>query len=265
VDSRLISKLFPRSNAYSPEWLTAGASSGTNVLWVTEWLTQALNLQPGMRVLDLGCGRAMSSIFLHREFGVQVWATDLWFSATENYKRICEAGAEEGVFPIHSESRSLPYAENFFDAIVSMDSLPYYATDDLYLNYIARFVKPGGIIAMAGAGFTKEFTEIPTSLKVWWEPVMYSLHSPQWWRNHWEKTGIVDIEQADSMPESWKLWLEWQKFIAPDNQPEIQALEADKGEYLTHLRCIARRRPDARLDDVMTSIPSQFTARPLLR
>ena len=29
-----------------------------------------------MRVLDLGCGRAMSSIFLRREFGVQVWATE---------------------------------------------------------------------------------------------------------------------------------------------------------------------------------------------
>jgi hypothetical protein len=32
-------------------------------------------------VLDLGCGRASSSIFLRREFGVQVWAADLWFSA----------------------------------------------------------------------------------------------------------------------------------------------------------------------------------------
>jgi hypothetical protein len=27
-----------------------------------------------MRILDLGCGRAMSSLFLHREFGVEVWA-----------------------------------------------------------------------------------------------------------------------------------------------------------------------------------------------
>ena len=35
-----------------------------------------LDLRPGMRVLDLGCGRAASSIFLRREFGVQRWATD---------------------------------------------------------------------------------------------------------------------------------------------------------------------------------------------
>jgi SAM-dependent methyltransferase len=35
-------------------------------------LAEAIELRPGMRVLDLGCGRAMSSVFLHREFGAQV-------------------------------------------------------------------------------------------------------------------------------------------------------------------------------------------------
>jgi cyclopropane fatty-acyl-phospholipid synthase-like methyltransferase len=50
-----------------------------------------------MRVLDLGCGRAASSIFLHREFGVQVWAMDLWFNASENMQRIRDAGVEEKV------------------------------------------------------------------------------------------------------------------------------------------------------------------------
>ena len=39
-------------------------------------------IEPGMKVLDLGCGKAMSSIFLAREFRVSVWATDLWIPAT---------------------------------------------------------------------------------------------------------------------------------------------------------------------------------------
>jgi SAM-dependent methyltransferase len=196
-----------------------------------------------MRVLDLGCGRAMSSIFLHREFGVQVWATDLWFSATENLERIRTAGIVDGVFPIHTDVRALPYANDFFDAIVSIDSLPYYGTEDLFLNYLAHFVKPGGIIAMAGIGYTREIDEVPEVLKPWWEPGLHSLHSAAWWRRHWEKPGIVDIELADNMPDAWQCWLAWQKFIAPENLPEIHALEADRGDYLTHIRCIARRRP----------------------
>ncbi len=95
---RLVSQRFPRSSEYHPEWVIAGASGGANVLWLTEWLAEALELQSGMRVLDLGCGRAMSSIFLRREFGVQVWATDLWFSASENVQRVRDAGVEDGVF-----------------------------------------------------------------------------------------------------------------------------------------------------------------------
>ena len=156
VDEQLISERFPRAWGYHPEWVRAGVSGAANPLWLTEWLAEAIDLRPGMRVLDLGCGRAMSSVFLHREFGVQVWATDLWFSASENLQRIRDAGVGEGVFPIHADARSLPFAPGFFDAIVSIDSFFYYGTDDLYLNYIAGFVKAGGPVAIAGAGLMRE-------------------------------------------------------------------------------------------------------------
>ena len=86
-DSRLLKQRFPRSSAYHPEWVLAGVSGGANSLWLTEWLAEAMELRAGMRVLDLGCGRGASSIFLRREFGVQVWATDLWFSAGERLER----------------------------------------------------------------------------------------------------------------------------------------------------------------------------------
>src|SRR5215510_10565624 len=169
TDTRLVSDRFPRASQYNPEWVLANASGGANPLWMTEWLTQALDLRPGMRVLDLGCGRAVSSIFLRREFGVQVWATDLWFSASENLQRVRDAGVEDGVFPIHADARSLPFAADFFDAIVSIDSFFYYGTDDLYLNYLARLVKAGGPIGIAGAGLTREMeSSIPAHLQSWW-------------------------------------------------------------------------------------------------
>jgi hypothetical protein len=40
----------------------------------------------------------MSSVFLRREFGVQVWATDLWFSAANNLQRARDADVDDGVF-----------------------------------------------------------------------------------------------------------------------------------------------------------------------
>lgn len=216
--------LFPRAARYNPEWVIASAGGGANPLWLTEWLAESLELQPEMKVLDLGCGRAASSIFLHREFGVRVWA------------------------------------------IVSIDSFPYYGTDDLYLNYLARFVKPGGQLGIAGAGLTKEIEgALPEHLREWWTPDLWFLHSPDWWRRHWERTGIVDIEVADSMRDGWQRWLDWHHTVAPDNRTEIAAVEADRGGYLGYGRVVGRRRSGVVLEEPITSLPANYAKKPLTK
>ena len=266
ADQRLISDRFPRASVYHPEWLLAGVSGAANPLWMTEWLAEALDLRPGMRLLDLGCGRAISSVFLHREFGVQVWATDLWFSASENLQRIRDAGAQDGVFPIHADARSLPFASDFFDAIVSIDSFSYYGTDDLYLNDLARFVKPGGPVGIVGAGLIREIEgSVPEHLREWWTPDLWCLHSASWWRRHWERIGVMDIVTADVLPDGWRLWLDWLKLIAPDNLTEIRALEADSGSHLGYVRVVGRRRAEALLSEPIVSLPAQYLKKPLLR
>jgi len=256
---------FPRTHKYNPKWIAASASGGANSLWLAEWLTSALHLEPGMRVLDLGCGRAASSIFLAREFGVQVWAADLWFSPDENRTRIHNAGEQDSVFPIHADARALPFSPEFFDVIVAIDSFLYFGTDDLYLNYIARFLKPTGTLAIAGAGFTRELEHpVPQHLRKWWTPDMVCLHSADWWSHHWKRTDIVDIDTAGTMPDGWQRWLDWQRFIAPDNTLEIEALEADRGDCLTYIRVIAHRRPEALLSEPVTSVPPACEHHPLL-
>jgi hypothetical protein len=205
VDQRFVRQEFPRSSEYHPEWVMAGVSGGANPLWLTEWLAGALDLQPGMRVLDLGRGLGMSSIFLHREW---VWATDLWFSATENLGRIRDAGA----------------------------------------------------------GLMQEIEgPVPGHLQAWWTPELWCLHSATWWRRHWQRTGVVDIELADTLADGWRLWRDWHLAIAPDNLVEIHALEADQRRYLGYVRVVGRRRAGVSLQEPIVSMPSQYTKKPLLR
>ena len=249
LDERLLSERFPRSSAYHPDWVIANSMSGCNTLWLTEWLTSAMPLKSGMRVLDLACGRAISSIFLAREFNVQVWAADLWISASENVERIRDANMVDHVFPLHVDARALPFAAGFFDAIICIDGFSYFGTDDLYLNYLANFVKPEGRIGIAGAGLVREFKGVPVHLRQMWTQDFWCLHSAQWWRQHWERTGIVDIELADGMPDGWRRWLEWQQAAHPENTPEIETVKADQGEYLGCVRLVGRRRRDAQLED----------------
>lgn len=263
---KLVSERFPRSSKYHPDWIKAGVSGGANALWLTEWLAEALDLRPGMRVLDLGCGQAMSSVFLRREFGVEVWATDLWFSASDNLQRIRDAGVDDGVFPVQADARALPFDTAFFDVVVSIDSFPYYGTDDLYLNYLARYLKPGGVLGIAGAGVMQEIDSVvPDHLRAWWEPGMCCLHSAAWWRKHWERTGLVHVDVADTLADGWQQWRDWQTVVAPDNAVEIKAVEEDRGRYLGYVRVVGRRRAEARLDEPIVSVPAQYVKKPLLR
>jgi cyclopropane fatty-acyl-phospholipid synthase-like methyltransferase len=180
--------------------------------------------------------------------------------------RIRDAGVDDHVFPIQCDARSLPYAEGFFDAIVSIDSFAYYGTDDTYLPYVARFIRSNGVLAIAGAGLMREIeASLPGHLREWWEPAMWSLHSADWWRRHCEKTGVVVVGRADSMRDGWRAWLDWQHAVAPDNAVEIRALEADRGDYLGYVRTVARRRLDAGLEEPIQSVRTQYSKYPLLR
>jgi len=266
ADVRLLSDRFPRASRYHPDWVIASVGGGANSLWLTEWLCEALDLRPGMRVLDLGCGHGASSVFLRREFGVQVWAVDLWQGATHRGRRFRDAGVDDGAFAIHADSHELPFSGEFFDVIVSIDSFFYYGTDDTYLSYITHFLKPGGTLAIAGAGMIQEIEgELPAHLTAWWDPFCWSLHSAAWWRRHWEKTGLVTVDTADSMPDGWQRWLDWHRIVAPDNAVEIAAIEADQGRYMGYARVVARRRPDAKIDEPFSSLPSTYTRTPLMR
>ena len=184
----------------------------------------------------------------------------------ENHQRIKDAGMDDGVFPIHADARSLPFATEFFDVIISIDSYIYYGTDDHYLNYLARFVKPGGQIAIAGAGLMQELDGVlPDHLKEWWTNDLWCLHSAAWWRKHWERTGILEINTADDLPHGWQVWKEWHLNIAPDNHKEIAALDADQGRYLGYVRVVGTRLSGISLEDPILSIPAQYSKKPLLR
>ena len=252
--AKLRTDRFPRSGKYDPAWQIAN-EMGPNALWLAEALCEEMELKPGMRVLDMGCGRAMTSIFLAKEFGVEVWANDLWISATDNWKRIREAGLEKQVFPIHAEAHALPYANDFFDAIVSLDSYQSYGTDNLYLHYFLRFLKSRGQIGIVVPALMREFgKKIPAHLtkrtptgKRFWEPnECFCFHTLAWWRRFWAQTDLVDVEHSDTVRDGWRDWLLFEEVKTTlgtnRNDDELPALRADRGRYLGFVRMVARKR-----------------------
>jgi hypothetical protein len=178
---------------------------------------------------------------------------------------------EERVFPIHAHARELPFAAEFFDAILAIDCYSYFGTDDMYLHYLVQFVKPQGAIGIVGAGLVEEMPlPVPEHLReLWTQDNCWCLHSAPWWRRHWERTGLVEITTSDWMSDGWKFWMYWHKLNWSHNVTEISALEADAGRYLTYNRLVARRKTGVKLDEYAwpdaLRFPSKYEKTPMLR
>jgi SAM-dependent methyltransferase len=254
-DHALADPRFPRSSRYDPAWVFEN-QMGPNVLWLTEWLAGAMALEPGMRVLDMGAGRAISSIFLAAEYGVEVWANDLWIGATDNWGRVRAAGMEGKVHPVHAEAHDLPYAEGFFDAILSMDSYQYYGTDDLYLRRFSAFARPGARIGIVVPGLHRDFDgPVPEHLArkqksggVFWEPDCWCFHTAAWWRSLWARYPFVELEACEAMLDGGGLWQRWERALLASGvkkmfPSDLECLEEDAERYLTFIRVVARRAP----------------------
>ncbi|MDX3455915.1 methyltransferase domain-containing protein [Streptomyces sp. ME02-8801-2C] len=251
---RLTDPRRPRSNRYDARW-TIDNQMGPNALWLLEWLAPALGLDtlpPGARVLDLGCGKAMTSVFLAKEYDVQVTAADLWIQPGKNARRIAEAGVADRVLPVYAEAHQLPFGDESFDAIVSIDAYQYFGTNDLYLPSLTRLLKPGGRIGVVMPALREEpdGVEPPEHLKPFWDPEFWAFHSPDWWRRQWTRTGAVTVEAADWQPDGWRDWLLWsevcaeastEEFMAGMARDQVELLRADQGRSLGFVRVVGRR------------------------
>jgi cyclopropane fatty-acyl-phospholipid synthase-like methyltransferase len=245
VNSLVDELAFPRTAKYDERWIRENAL-GENALCQVESLARHLPFSSGMRVLELGCGKATSSIFLAREFEVQVWATDSGTSATENFHRAIALESETRVFPMRVDAHSLPFAKEFFDAVVAIDSYLYFGTDERYLPYIVQFIKPDGFIGVVDIGFRREIRSIeeaPEYLRPQYEKYWSSIHTVDWWKEHWQKTGLVDVQCAQFLPESDRLlrnyWVE--RPPDQDKDPIMRAVPNDD-ERLIGLFCLVARK-----------------------
>jgi SAM-dependent methyltransferase len=236
---------YPRSRRYDTSWVMEN-QMGPQPLWLMESLTDDMALEKGARVLDLGAGTALTSIFLAREFGVSVVAADLWVDPTENQNRVAEAGVSDLVLPIRAEAHDLPFGGRSFDAILSVDAYHYFGTGELYLPRCVELLRPGGRIGIVVPGLVEELQSLPPHLAPVWDPACWTFHSPEWWRRLWERSGLVDVERADLISEGWTEWLLWleacREMGVETDPTEIRMVRDDAGRNLGFSRVIARAR-----------------------
>lgn len=103
--------------------------------------------QPGERVLDVACGSGNLALPAARA-GADVTGADI---ATNLLEQACARATSEGLTIKFDEgdAESLPYADGFFDTVVTMFGAMFAPRPELVAAELTRVCRPGGRIAMA--------------------------------------------------------------------------------------------------------------------
>lgn len=201
-----------RSDRYQ-EYFTAENLMGPNsIRLLDELLTvHPLSFTPEHRILDLGCGTGLTSLFLARETGATVYANDLWISEEANRNRFAAWNTQHRLIPVCEDANALHFQPEMFEAIISIDSYHYFGgREGFFKEKILPYLKRGGIALIGIPGMKAAFDgQSEALLTQWLGDEAYMFQSADYWKQ------IIGENEALETVETWELdafeqpWQEW--------------------------------------------------------
>jgi len=172
-------------------------------------------LQPGERVLDIGCGFGRHAFETARRGG-HVVAVDAGLDEVNGVATMFAAMALEGEFQpddvsatvVQGDTLALPFASNSFDRIICSEMLEHISNDALAITELTRVLRPGGTLAVTVPRtgperlnwlLSSEYHNVPgghvriytrrglesqlgnAGLHIEGHHFAHALHSPYWW------------------------------------------------------------------------------------
>lgn len=163
------------SSAPSPEMATlksrlksvweAGdfAEIAKHIETAAEAFVERLNIQPGMKVLDVACGSGNLAVLAAKK-GAEVTGIDIAANLVEAAKTRAD---KEGLTIQFDEgdAEAMPYPDNSFDLVMTMYGAMFAPRPEIVADELIRVCKPGGRIAMANwtpEGFAGQMFKLST-------------------------------------------------------------------------------------------------------
>lgn len=111
------------------------------------WI-ESLDLKPGSRVLEIGCGAGFLAVALSQR-GLRVQAIDSTEDMVElAYRHAVESGVAELLSVDIGDAYALAFEDTCFDLVIALGVIPWLNRPELAMQQMARVVRPGGYIIL---------------------------------------------------------------------------------------------------------------------
>merc|ERR1711878_241167 len=113
----------------------------------TKDFVERLDLKPGMRVLDIGCGTGGSAFYMARNYGVDVYGFDLsanMIGIAQDYRMEMEAAVKHRTQFYIEDAMTMEYPENFYDVVYGRDTILHITDKKELFRKFLKTLKPGG-------------------------------------------------------------------------------------------------------------------------
>jgi arsenite methyltransferase len=125
-----------------------GEKMERHLLDITEKTIRLMDLRPGERVLDLGCGSGWATRLLARlvSDGPEGFGQVVGLDVSDEMIRQARAASKdfENILYVWGSAQQIPWEENFFDKALSVESFYYYPDQDRTLAELFRVLAPRG-------------------------------------------------------------------------------------------------------------------------
>ena len=170
-----------------------------------------LRLAPGTEVLDLGCGKGLTSMAIAKETAAKVCALDLWISEGDNKRRFREWGVDHQITPVCEDAKKMVFAPGQFQALISVDSYHYFAGEaGFFESRILPFLAGGADVLIAVPGIKNEYSgRSKELLSDWLDSDTHMFKSMEQWKE------LIGCSKRIESVETWEMdcfetaWNEW--------------------------------------------------------
>ncbi|KAF8764356.1 Phosphoethanolamine N-methyltransferase 3 like protein [Argiope bruennichi] len=197
----LDNKQYSRNGVRRYEWIFGKTFLSTGGESTTGKYIERLDLKPGQKVLDVGCGIGGHSFYMAEKYDVEVLGVDLsvnMMTVATEYLSERPHLDKKVKFVICDITKSV-YDDASFDTIYSRDTLLHIPNKEELFRNFEKWLKPGGKILFTD--YSRSDKEVSPNFEQYIKDRGYNLLTLQQYKELLENCGFVNVKAEDATEE----------------------------------------------------------------